>query len=529
MRVLLVEPNYRRLSKRKLEEAAAFADQQVEAPNRAKKDDTLWYPPLGLMKLARFHVNRGDEVFFVNGCKKDLLDTDLFNGGKLWDRIYITTLFTFHFAQVVKTINFYKDAVGGTKGKIFVGGIMATLMADAIHEETGVYPVKGVLSSPSQIGLTGTTNIDELTPYYELLDRHVYGINETFYAYTSRGCVHRCPWCGVPTIEPKFVEYIDIKSTVKALRDQYGDMPILKLMDNNVLASPRLADIVNDLVELGYGRGQFTDRKRQRVVDFNQGVDARFVTEDRMKILSQLDIRPMRIAFDQASDKKTYVKAVELAHKYGVRKFSNYMLYNFHDTPEDLYDRLVVNIQLNRRWSYQKKGETKTQIYSYPMRFAPINEKNGTQANRARENTPAALAGKRDWQKNAAWTKRFLRNIEIMKGAAHGAISPTPSLALRTIGSTYRQFLANLYMPEELLRNRNKHEKRVYPHEPERPPGTGLVEQFREFISAQLKAQGRTFVDFHNAVAPNETKAIRDALKACNKRLAKWLEVYLIK
>jgi len=52
-------------------------------------------------------------------------------------------------------------------------------------------------------------------------------------------------------------------------------------MDNNVLASSHLEKIVDDLVSLGFGRDQFTDTnpKRQRVIDFNQGLDARHVTK----------------------------------------------------------------------------------------------------------------------------------------------------------------------------------------------------------------------------------------------------------
>jgi len=45
MRILLVEPNYRH-----------------SVPKNPSSEETKWYPPLGLMKIARFHVDRGDEV-----------------------------------------------------------------------------------------------------------------------------------------------------------------------------------------------------------------------------------------------------------------------------------------------------------------------------------------------------------------------------------------------------------------------------------------------------------------------------------
>ena len=119
MRVLLVEPDYRRMSPGRVR----------SRKNGKQDDDSLWYPPLGLMKLSRFHKDRGDEVQFAYGCEKSLFrDSDLFDPQALWDRVYITTLFTYGWKRTIETITFYKEAVGGTVGRIYVGGIMASLM-----------------------------------------------------------------------------------------------------------------------------------------------------------------------------------------------------------------------------------------------------------------------------------------------------------------------------------------------------------------------------------------------------------------
>ncbi|MHB8997744.1 MAG: radical SAM protein [Armatimonadota bacterium] len=403
-------------------------------------------------------------------------------------------------------------------------------MPDAIYEATGVYPICGVVTSPKQLDLPGDTQIDLLPPDYSLLDTNVYAVNETYYAYTTRGCTNSCPWCGVPKIEPAFVPYVDIRPMLTQLRSQYGDKPILKLMDNNVLASPQLSQIVADLIELGYGRGEFTESepRKQRVVDFNQGLDASYLNEQNAGLIGSLNIRPMRFAFDRVQEREVFVRAVGLALGHGVSEFSVYMLYNFNDSPRDLYERLRVSIDLNTEWLSGQDTRLAGPIWSYPMRYAPIDEKTGEGANRRRDVQDVELMGGRDWRSDPVWTPRFLRNVEIMKGAAHGAISNTPSLAMRTIGDSFEEFLFNLYMPEELLRNRNRHERKVYEYEPNRAAGTGKVEGFRSFVSTLLNKQDARFRLFHEAVAPNTMRAIRTALAGpADEEMKQWLKHYL--
>jgi len=525
VRVLLVEPDYRH-------GAINFVAKATAAGAKRREDESLWYPPLGLMKLSTFHKNRGDHVEFAIGRDKSKFSeqADLFDKNLLWDRIYITTLFTFDWDNVVKTIEFYKKAVGGSIHKIFVGGIMASIIPEDIFEETGIQPIAGILHSPQVIGLGDDGDIDLLPPDYGLVDNKIYAVNDTYYAYTTRGCTNRCPWCGVPSIEPVYEEYIDIKPSIYALRDQYGDKPCLKLMDNNVLASRHLQRIVSDLIELGYGRDQYTKTspKKLKVVDFNQGLDASHITEENIQLLKQLNIRPMRIAFDRINYKDTYEKAIRLAHQNGFRSFSNYMLYNEKDSPRELHERLIINIKLNEEWGNGPGKNSTGAIYSYPMRFAPIRDNSPSRQNRSRDYSPPAPTEPYDHLEQAAWVKRFTRNIEIMKGANHGAIPPRPSYARRAIGETYEEFIANLYMPEELLRNRNKYEYKVYPEEPPRNPGTGDVENFRLFILRLLRTQGSSFSEFHAAVAPCSKQAVRIALPNCeDMEVREWLQWYL--
>lgn len=85
------------------------------------------YPPLGLMKIAQYHGPSGkrDRVRFIKGEDRSVLS-------EAWDRVYVTTLFSFEFTRIAQSIDFAKTVVNGQTDKIFVGGIAASLMHDAI-------------------------------------------------------------------------------------------------------------------------------------------------------------------------------------------------------------------------------------------------------------------------------------------------------------------------------------------------------------------------------------------------------------
>ena len=126
MRVLLVEPNYK---------------------NK--------YPPMGLMKISTYHKMLGDEVRFVKGFDSTVDEA-------VWDRIYITTLFTFDFDVDVATINHYKLLVDNIDD-LYVGGIMASLMPDKIAAATGIdrsHILTGLFTDTSVVGDDNDINVD---------------------------------------------------------------------------------------------------------------------------------------------------------------------------------------------------------------------------------------------------------------------------------------------------------------------------------------------------------------------------------
>ena len=104
------------------------------------------YPPLGLMKLAAYHgsFSRGDQVTFIKGEDEKVLN-------QAWDRVYVTTLFTFEWNRTASAIDFAILAAGDQPERVFVGGIAVSLMFDAFISEprwAGVRFIRGLLDGP---------------------------------------------------------------------------------------------------------------------------------------------------------------------------------------------------------------------------------------------------------------------------------------------------------------------------------------------------------------------------------------------
>ena len=172
------------------------------------------YPPLGLMKLASYHGPNGrkDDVTFVKGETPWVMET-------AWDRVYVTTLFSFEWKRTSDAIDFAIRAARGQQERVFVGGIAASLMHDEFLKEprwAGVRFIKGLLDGPPasalqlsaeefEFGADDLTGrpIEELVPDYSILDQlgYRYPVNDAYFGYASRGCVRKCSFCGVPALE----------------------------------------------------------------------------------------------------------------------------------------------------------------------------------------------------------------------------------------------------------------------------------------------------------------------------------------
>lgn len=550
----------------------------IEPPYRNK------YPPLGLMKLASYHRQRGDYVRFWKGEIRELLVEELVGEAvtafsnlqpgicwvdllpnfrnyaktrkraiwgpiseqvgffaptvKLWldsiakkvrnrrlpehlqwDRVCVTTLFTFQWKFIIQTINEAKNLVKDPS-ELHVGGIAASLMPKDIEAVTGIAPFVGLLSEPGSLDNDDQTIIDELCPDYSILYETAYDYpeNDGYLDYTTRGCMRRCPFCAVPLLEPKMRDLSQVDLRVAEVGRLYGERKNLLLLDNNVLASQRFDEIIDNIKQAGFKKGAKFRRPNQlniavkglksgwndygyrrhfmkqvdwllsrlgkadykvitiaiqnvrkeadgipskndcfdlyekvaplyerhrykgsvaRYVDFNQGVDARLCTSDKMKKIGELAIRPLRIAFDNWSFREAYEKAVRLAAQNGIRYLSNYLLYNYNEHPNELWLRLELNIRLAE--------ELDLDLFSFPMRYSPIFNEEGKHKNRS-------FLGPH-------WNRKFMRSIQCILNSTKGKVGHKRDFFEKAFGRNLDEYQKLLYMPENYIVLRQKSEK----------------------------------------------------------------------
>src|SRR3546814_2367275 len=105
----------------------------------------------------------------------------------VWDRVYVTTLFSFEYRKIGETIDYALKLVGGRADRVFVGGIAASLMTERFKTEArwrGVRFISGLLTQPPATALQldefygdlyaddlGGTPIEDLIPDYAKIGR----------------------------------------------------------------------------------------------------------------------------------------------------------------------------------------------------------------------------------------------------------------------------------------------------------------------------------------------------------------------
>jgi hypothetical protein len=382
------------------------------------------FPPLGLLRIASYHKRRGDLVTFTRGRDPKLR-------AMAWHRVYVASLFTYELPRTVATLKYYRPSVE-REDDLIVGGIGATLLPEYIRERIRCRIVLGPLSEPRMVD-GEKKPIAKYIPDYSLLEglEWEYQPSDAYFCRVTTGCIRRCKFCAVPALEPKFGFSASVACQISEISRVFGERQNLVLLDNNLLASPDLKSTIREIRKAGFETGA-KRAGRERTVDMNQGIDARLVSDEVAEHLATIALSPVRLAFDQSALKKDYTAAIRRLTARRFFEFTNYVMFNYNDTPEDFYQRIRFNASLSQEMGIRVTG--------FPMRYSPVNDVTRRFV-------------------SSGWMWRYLRGMQCVLLATHGLVSPRLEFFEAAFGRNAEEFLEILSMPDRYIIYRRKYER----------------------------------------------------------------------
>ena len=289
MKILLVEPGF---------------------PIPPKSKNHRDFLPVGLLKLASYHRERGDGVKLVRG-NQHLLDF-------IPDQIKITSLFTYWSNYVRDSVNFYKGTY--PRAKVIVGGIYASLMPEHCKQ-----------SGCDEVFVGVDNRVEKFKPAYDLVEVD-YQI-----VHTSRGCMRKCKFCGTWRIEPEFI-------SKKSIKDEICSNRVI-FYDNNLLANPYIKVILEELKNAKHnGRVVYSESQC--------GIDGRLLTSEVAKLLKQARFLSPRIAWDHGYKQHSMIKKqidMLVDAGYPSKDIYVFMIYNF----EPGYYEMLKKLKQCKKWGVQ--------------------------------------------------------------------------------------------------------------------------------------------------------------------------------
>lgn len=260
--------------------------------------DSHNYPNLPLMKLSAWHKAQGDTVRWYNPFEH-------------FDLVYKSKVFA-DTPDYDYCINADRVVRGGT--------------GYAIHGAGGEHYCK-----EDDPGLPD--EVEHVYPDYSL-----YGITDTAYGFLSRGCPRGCSFC----IVGKKEGFCSRK--VANLSEFWSGQKNIVLNDPNVLACSEWRDLLGQLA------------RSKALVDFNQGLDARVLTEAKCIALGEVRIKEVHFAWDRYDDKEKILPKLRMfadlckAKPHG-HNGNVFVLVNHSSTFEQDLERIYTLRELGY-WAY---------------------------------------------------------------------------------------------------------------------------------------------------------------------------------
>lgn len=251
------------------------------------------FPNLPLMKISAWHKAHGDEVEWyqplIHGFFEPL------------DKVYMSRVFGDEYSQDYEYFVNAKEVIKGGTGYHI-----------KVIDGAEVFDIENHKNLPNEI--------EHMYPDYSLYPEYT---KNTAYGFLTRGCCNDCSFCIVSKKEGR------CSHKVADLSEFWRGQKNIKLLDPNLLACKEHMELLQQLI----------DSKAK--VDFTQGLDARFVNNENLELLKQINISMVHFAFDFMRFEKQIIRGLTLAKEklqISDRNAIVYMLTNYDTTiEEDLY------------------------------------------------------------------------------------------------------------------------------------------------------------------------------------------------
>lgn len=250
-------------------------------------------PNLALMRLAAHY--RTAEVTLLRAAHVSMLNGGLFH--EKWDHVFASTIFERTKPLAEEVLRAFPNAVIGGTGWDLASNLESLGVGAAV--DYSAYP-----QWRQSIG------------------------------FTQRGCRLKCPFCVVPRKEGAVKEMASISDIWRG--DPWPRE--LLLLDNDFFGQARWRDRIGEIRE-----GRFK-------VSFNQGINARFLSDEAAEAIASVDYRDdsmktkrIYTAWDNRKDEARLFAGLERLVKYGVKPdhIMVYMLIGYwpNETHEDREER----------------------------------------------------------------------------------------------------------------------------------------------------------------------------------------------
>ena len=204
------------------------------------------YPNLCLMKLSAWHKRNGDTV-------------EWWNERSWYDRVYMSKVFNEEYSPDIPEPQ--------NAGEVIKGGT-----GYAITLENGREVYHKEMDKPLPHEIEHICPDYTIYPEYTKCDEPLK--HQIAYGFLTRGCPRGCGFCHVAPKEGR------CSTKVADLDEFWNGQGNICLSDPNILACKDAPDLLRQLVE------------SRAKIEFNQGLDARLITEEKAELLASMTLAP---------------------------------------------------------------------------------------------------------------------------------------------------------------------------------------------------------------------------------------------